>query len=164
MVFNGVLTWMRFVPAVAAVATLVGSVWYAHSVGRSSGAAEVQARWTQEQLLTAQATAKLLAEARAKESELNDKITQLNLRARNETNRIRAEHDALVDSLRNRPEARAGDPGVPEGARAGVGCTGAGLSQPDALFLGRLAADAARTQAALDQCVGQYEAVKKAQP
>lgn len=163
MVFNGVLGWkLKAVAATVTLTLLAIGAWRIYSAGRSSGMAEVQAQWVQEQLLTAQATSKMLSEARQKEHALTAQIETLNRKARNEANRIRAEHDALIDSLRDRPEPRA-DAGVPEGARAGVGCTGAGLSRPDAGFLVGLAADAARTQAALQQCVSAYNAVSGVQ-
>jgi hypothetical protein len=149
----------RLIALTTALLGFVGCVWYAHSTGHRAGAREVQARWTQEQLLTAQATAKMLAEARQKEQALQDQIHTIRQRAKNEATRIAADHAAVVDSLRNRPDARAPS-GVPEGAVAGVGCTGAGLSFRDAEFLAGLAADAARTQAALKQCVDAYEAVR----
>jgi hypothetical protein len=78
-----------------------------------------------------------------------------------EVKRVVREYSALVDGLRDRPEARAGDGGVPEGAVAGAGCTGQGLSRPDATFLAGFAADAARTQAALDACRTAYDSLNR---
>ena len=142
-------------PLVAPIAiaiSLAGCVWYAHSSGQRYGMASTQARWDAEKVRTLEAQGEQIILAQQRETELTAQMTQLTKANRNEKARIAAAHADLVDSLRQRPEARASAGGVPEGAAAGVGCTGAGLARPDAGFLGRYAADAARLQAGFDTC------------
>ena len=59
-------------------------------------------------------------------------------------------------------EAVNGNATVSEVTITNCVCTGAGLSRGDAEFLARYAADAARTREALDQCVRQYDEVRRA--
>ena len=145
--------------ATAFIMSVAGTAWYAYSSGKQSGMSETQTRWDAEVAAMALAQAAELERAMAKTAELQAQVEQITRSHRNEVNRIRREHSALVDSLRDRPEARAGDGGVPEGSAAGVGCTGAGLARPDAAFLAGFAADAARTQAALQACQRAYNEV-----
>jgi hypothetical protein len=100
--------------------------------------------------------------ARQTEQALQKLVDQLRGAHQNEVNRIVSRYNADLERLRNRPEARSESPsGLPEGAASGVGCTGAGLSKPDAEFLSWYSASAARTQAALDACVHAYEQVRE---
>jgi hypothetical protein len=145
--------------AVVAATCFVG--WLLYVEGKQAGRAEVQQKWDARTAVIQQAHIKELTKARQTEQTLQDALTQQKQEHRNEVRRITRKHAALVDSLRDRPEARAGDSGVPQGAAAGVGCTGAGLSRPDAGFLIGFAADAARTQAALEQCRAQYAEVER---
>jgi hypothetical protein len=120
----------------------------------------VQTLWTAEMQATIQAHAQEMAKARQTEQALQDKINQLTKEHRDETRRIAARHAAIVDGLRNRPETRACASGVPEGASAGIGCTGAGLSRFDSEFLVWVASEADRTQAALRVCLQAYDSVR----
>ncbi len=122
---------------------------------------EVQTLWDSERLAVAQAQAEERMKARQREQSLQDLAAKLRLEKRREADRLAREYVADLERLRDRPDTRAGAGGVPEGAAAGVGCTGAGLSRGDAAFLVGLAADAARTQAALDQCRAQYAEVER---
>ena len=142
-------------PLVAPIAiaiSLAGCVWYAHSSGQQSGMATIQARWDAEKVRTLEAQGEQILIAQIREGELTAQMDKLKRTHRDQTTRIAAAHADLVDSLRQRPEARASAGGVPEGAAAGVGCTGAGLARPDAGFLGRYAADAAELQAGFNVC------------
>jgi hypothetical protein len=121
----------------------------------------VKQQWDAERAATAQAQAEEMMKARQREKALTEALDKQRKERRREIDRITAEYRRTLDSLRYRPETRAGAGGVPEGAAAGVGCTGAGLSGPDAAFLAGYAADAARTQAALQQCVAQYNQVRE---
>jgi TolA-binding protein len=105
---------------------------------------------------------KELVRAQEREIALKAVASRLQQENRDENRRIAALYQRELDGLRNRPEARAGADtgGVPEGAAAGAGCTGAGLARPDAAFLAGYAADAARLQAALDHCEARYNALR----
>ena len=109
----------------------------------------------------AQAQAAEVNAARIREQELQAQITAQQRNHRNEVARINARHAAALDGLRDRPE-RPDSGGVSEGADSGIGCTGAGLARGDASFLAGFAADAARTQAALDACIVAYDEVRRA--
>ena len=145
---------------VTALAIGLGAVAL-YRTGYAKGAAEVQQQWDAEKAATAAAQAEETMKARQREKALIELTERLRKEHRREVDRIVAERNRLVGELRNRPEARAGAGGVPEGAAAGVGCTGEGLSRRDGEFLAGLAADAARTQAALQQCVAQYNQVRE---
>lgn len=148
------------VTVLAAFAMLLAvTAWYAGHRGELRGMANIQSQWDAEVAQMAEAQAEELSKALATTAALQAQIDQLRRSHRHEIARINARHAALVDSLRDRPEARAGDGGVPEGAAVGVGCTGEGLSAGDAAFLIRLAADAALTQSALQACQQAYNEV-----
>lgn len=144
----------------ATLISLAGCAWYAYSSGKQYGMLQVQAKWDAEKLTIAQAHAAEMAKARQRESALQDLATKLKRERTNETKRLASQYAADLERLRDRPEARAGAGGVPEGAAAGVGCTGAGLALGDAGFLTGYAHDAARLQAAVEQCKAQYEALR----
>lgn len=131
----------------------------AYRHGYSVGATKVTAQWNEERAVLNQKIAEESQRAIETERKLRAQIDANRRSYEREKSRIVANYTAAIDSLRNRPEARAGDTGVPEGAAAGVGCTGAGLSRDDAEFLVGYAAEAARVQLALDACVAQYNRV-----
>lgn len=147
---------LALVVAMALACAGVG-VW-SYRTGHERGAAAVKQQWDAERAATAQAQAEEMMKARQREKALTEALDKQRLERRREIDRITAEYRRTLDSLRERPD-RPSDGGVPEGAAAGVGCTGAGLAGPDAAFLAGYAADAARTQAALQQCVAQYNEV-----
>lgn len=144
----------------ATLISLAGCAWYAYSSGKQSGMLQIQAQWDSERLTIAKAHDAEMQKARQRESALQDLATKLKKERANETKRLAAEYAADLDRLRDRPEARAGASGVPEGANAGVGCTGAGLSRPDSEFLVWLGSEAARTQSTLNACLAAYEGVR----
>ena len=152
---RAVIPWTLIRPLAAPIAIsilAVGGAWYAHISGVRSGTQATQAKWDKAKLATLEAQGEQILLAQIREGELTSQMDQLKKANRNEKARIAADHAALVDSLRDRPEARASAGGVPEGATAGVGCTGAGLSRLDAQFLIGLAADAAELQAGFSTC------------
>jgi len=141
---------------------LVGSVVYAYNSGRQSGMQEVQTLWDLERAQQIAAQAEEQMKARQTEQALQALIDKQRKAHENEVNRIVREYTALNDSLRNRPEARAGSTGVPTGSDVGTtGCTGAGLARPDSEFLAGAFADAARTQAALNTCIAAYNQARR---
>jgi hypothetical protein len=142
----------RLIAPIALIAALAGCAWYAHSSGKQSGMATTQAAWDKAKLLTLEAQGEQIILAQIREGELTAQMDKLKRTHRETQTRIAADHAALVDGLRNRPEARASAGGVPEGAAVGVGCTGAGLARPDAAFLAGYGADAAQLQAGFDTC------------
>jgi len=77
-----------------------------------------------------------------------------------ETQIVNRRYNALIDSLRDRPEARQDS--VPASTDNAVGCTGEGLARPDAEFLAGYAADAARLQAQYNACREAYEVIQNA--
>ena len=122
----------------------------------------MQQEWDKEKATVAKAHLEELQRARQREAELQATIDKQTEEYKNDLANIATDYQRVVVWLRDRPAARAGAGGVPQGATVGVGCTGAGLSRGDAEFLAGYAADAARTRKALDQCVRQYEEVRQA--
>ena len=161
---RAVIPWTLIRPLAAPIAiaiSLAGSAWFAHSSGQRSGMATTQAQWDAEKVRTLEAQGEQILIAQIRETELTAQMAQLTKANRNEKARIAAAHADLVDSLRQRPDARANAGGVPEGAAAGVGCTGAGLARSDGEFLARYAADAARLQAGFDACKAAHDSLRR---
>lgn len=161
---RAVIPWTLIRPLavpIAMIALASGAAWYAHSSGKQAGMQAVQARWDAAKVLTLEAQGEQILIAQIRETEMTAQMDKLKRTHRDQTNRIAAAHADIVDGLRQRPEARAGAGGVPEGAAAGVGCTGAGLSRIDAGFLIGLAADAAELQAGFDACKAAYDSLTR---
>lgn len=140
------------------VAAIAGGAGYWR--GHSAGQAKVQAAWDRERAQLAEEHAQAVAAARAKEQALQAQADQLREESNAKLKEVNARAAALADSLRKRPERTAQGSAVSGTTSTCVGATGATLARPDAEFLAGYAADAARLQAALDQCVRQYEAVR----
>lgn len=152
-----------FVAAGAAVVLSAGTAWVSYTKGRADGAARVQALWNAEQAAVTARHMTELAKARQQEQSLRDLADKLRKEKADEVRRMSRQHAADLERVRNRPEARAADSGgVPEGATAGVGCTGAGLARLDAELLTGYAHAAARLQLAYDECAVKYDAVRRA--
>ena len=145
------------VGAVIAVA-VAGSAGYIKGV--SHGKAEVRAAWDRERAQLAEEHAKAMAAAREKEQALQANADQLREESNAKLKEVNARAASLADSLRKRPERTAQSSAVPGATSACVGTTGATLARPDAEFLAGYAADAARLQAALDQCIKQYQSLR----
>lgn len=77
-----------------------------------------------------------------------------------EVAQINRNHAAVVDGLRKRPERPAVSSKVPSAPAACVGTTGAELARGDAEFLAGYSADAAKLEAALNQCEAAYNALR----
>ena len=150
------------VTATATVISLAGTALYSYKKGEAMGRRQVEIEWQEAARLQANAEAEEILKAQQRAEALQALLAKQRGEHRNEVNRIVREYAGLVDSLRQRPETRSqSDTGLPPGADVGVGCTGAGLSKRDAEFLAGLAADAARTQAALNSCERAYEEVRQ---
>jgi hypothetical protein len=148
--------------ALVALSACAGSAWYAYSKGKASGMQEVQTSWDSEKLTRAAAQAEEMMKAKQKQDALQALLSQQRKDHQREATRIANDYAAVLNSLHDRPEARGGgDAGVPDAAGTVSGCTGAGLSRPDAAFLAGIAADAARTQAALNACVSAYNQARQ---
>lgn len=146
---------LAFVLAIGAAA---GGGYYK---GNSAGKAEVQAEWAKEKAEQYAAYAKAQEEARAREQEMQAAADKLRREKDAQIKDINARATALTNSLRNRQERPAETSTVSGAARSCGGASGAELAKGDGEFLARYAADAARLQAALDQCVKQYNAVRQ---
>lgn len=144
---------------VVALTLLAGTHWKAYTLGRD----RVSLQWSIERAKQAAEHAKTVDEYRDREQALQTRVDAFKRSSQNEINRITRERDALVVSLRNRPEARGDVCPAPfaEGAGPAVGATGAGLSRPDAEFLAGYAADAARANEALKICLDAYREVRR---
>jgi hypothetical protein len=144
-----------------AITTLVaGTAWYSFNRGSQYGMSVIQTQWDAEKLLVAQAQAEEQMKARQTEQALQATINRIRQEKTREATRLANDYAAVINSLHDRPKARADTTGVPEGAVAGVGCTGSGLARDDAEFLAGYARDAGRLQLALDICRKQYAEVK----
>jgi hypothetical protein len=156
--------WNLKLFGLATITTLTlaaGSAWYGYSSGRQSGMSQIQSQWDAERAATLAAQAEEQMKARQTEQALRALVDQQKQEHRREVNRIVSRYNADIDSLRNRPEARAGASGVPDSPDSGTGCTGLGLSKPDSEFLVWVGGEAARTQAALRACQAAYDQVRE---
>jgi hypothetical protein len=147
------------VGAVIAVAVAGGA---GYVKGSAHGKMVVQAEWDAERIRQQEAYAKAQAAAREKEQQLQAEADQL----REETSvKLQEANDraaSLSNRLRDRKERASSATGsVPGAAQSCSGASGAELARGDGEFLVRYAADAARLQAALDQCVKQYNVVRQ---
>lgn len=135
---------------------LLGFVYWK---GYNHGKNVIQNKWDADKVVQERAVQEAKEAARLREVELQDKVIVLMKEKNHAVKTADARYNALIDSLRNRPEERR-DP-VSESAGDVVGGTGAGLARPDAEFLAGYAADAAKLQAAYDACREAYEEVRK---
>ena len=140
-----------------AVGAAAGGGYYQ---GHEHGSAKVQQAWDKEKAEQYAAYAKGQEEARQKEQELQAAADKLRREKDAEIRNINARATALANSLRNRPERAAQNDPVSGAARSCSGASGKELARSDGEFLAGYAADAARLQAALDQCIKQYNAAK----
>lgn len=168
MIAGRVVPWRLIGYSLAAIA-IAGATYSGYRYIVRIGHAEMQPIIDKER---AERAAEQLAQSRADNAELKKALQvtkdlgnifdQLKKESQANEIRIRNLHAAALDSLRNRPEARAAtESGLPDPASTGkVGCTGAGLAKADAAFLAGYAADAARNADALTQCRAGYQAAK----
>ena len=144
--------------AVTVLACAAVGVW-SYRTGHASGRAEVQQKWDAERAAHARAVIAAIEERNRATAAMAARTEALKREYKRETDRIAADRDRLLASLRDRPASGAD---VPDGAASGAGCTGAGLARPDAEFLVGYAADAERLQSALATCQAAYDAVRAA--
>lgn len=161
MIWTSTMGRVFALAGVMALACAAVGVW-SYRTGHASGAAKVQASWDAERAAHARALIAAIEERDRATAAMAARTEALKREYKRETDRIAADRDRLLASLRERPERPAGGADLPEGSTAGVGCTGAGLSRDDAEFLVWYASEAARVQAALDVCVAAYKRVEEA--
>jgi hypothetical protein len=140
---------------------LAGSAWLAYAKGSKAGAQAVQSQWDAEKLAMTQAQAEELMKARQREQALQALADRIRKEKQREAIKLAADYAAVVDSLHDRAETRAGAGGVPEGAAAGVGCTGRGLAKLDAELLARYSYAAGQLQLAYDECRAKYTEIER---
>lgn len=143
---------------VLAVGAAAGGGYYK---GNSAGKAEVQADWAKEKAEQYAEYAKGQEAARAREQEMQQAADKLRREKDAQIRDINARATALTNSLRDRQERPSKDGSMSGTARSCSGASGAELAKGDGEFLAGYSADAARLQAALDQCVKQYNAVRQ---
>jgi alkanesulfonate monooxygenase SsuD/methylene tetrahydromethanopterin reductase-like flavin-dependent oxidoreductase (luciferase family) len=143
------------------VLAVLGAYGGGHYTGEKSGRAEVQQAWDKEKAEQYAAYAKGQEEARQREQEMQQAADKLRREKDAQIRDINARATALTNSLRDRQERPSKDGSVSGTARSCAGASGAELAKGDGEFLAGYSADAARLQAALDQCVKQYNAVRQ---
>jgi len=132
---------------------------FAYWKGYESGQKSIQEKWDA-YIVQQERQAQIRAEeARQIERGLQAQIDKIQKEKRSVSKIADSRYNALVNSLRQRPEEREPASGLSQGPGDVVGCTGEGLARPDAEFLAGYAADAERLQAAYNACRKAYEVV-----
>ena len=130
--------------------------------GYVAGKADVQQQWDQEKTKQYAEYAKAQDEARQREQEMQAAADRLRKDKDAQIKDINARHTGILNSLRDRSDrATTEASGLPNAANACAGSTGAELARGDAEFLAGYATDAARLEAAYEQCITQYDEVRK---
>jgi hypothetical protein len=133
-----------------------------HWQGDDAGQARVQAKWDKEKAKQMAEYAENMRLAREKEQALQVGANNLREEKDRELKKIADTNRILLGSLRNRPDRPTTESGAVSGAAGACsGATGAQLAKGDAEFLAGYSADAASLKAALDQCVKQYESLRR---
>ena len=129
--------------------------------GSEHGQAKIQNLWDKEKAAQYAEYAKAQEEARKKEQELQANADRLRQEKDREIKNLNARATALTNSLQHRPTRTSEAGSVSDTSKSCSGASGKELARGDAEFLVRYAAEAARLQADLNQCVRQYEALRK---
>lgn len=129
--------------------------------GSEHGKASVQAMWDKEKAAQYAEYAKAQEEARKKEQELQANADRLRQEKDREIKNLNARATALTNSLQHRPTRTSEAGSVSDSSKSCSGASGKELARGDAEFLTRFAYDAERLQADLNQCIRQYEALRK---
>ena len=150
---------------IAGITLLAATAWSVYSAGFQAGESKIQAKWDAEVSAMAEAQARELERAMAKTAELQTQVDQITRSHRNEINRIRREHSAIVDSLRDRPDS-SDRGGLPADTSAGVEsagwCTGARLYRDHAAAFAGESTLAAQLQSALITCLADRAEIERA--
>jgi hypothetical protein len=142
------------------VVAIVMAYGVGHWQGDDAGQAKVQAKWDQEKAKLAEEYASNVAKMREKEQAMTEASAVIMEKKNHELREINARATALSNSLRQRPE-RTESSNVSSAATSCSGASGKELARGDAEFLAGYSTDAARLQAALNQCLAQYEAIRR---
>jgi alkanesulfonate monooxygenase SsuD/methylene tetrahydromethanopterin reductase-like flavin-dependent oxidoreductase (luciferase family) len=129
--------------------------------GSEHGKSSVQAMWDKEKAAQYAEYAKAQEEARKKEQELQANADQLRQEKDREIKNLNARATALTNSLQHRPTRTSEAGSVSDTSKSCSGASGKELARGDAEFLVWYATEAARLQADLNQCIRQYEALRK---
>ena len=129
--------------------------------GSEHGQAKIQNLWDKEKAAQYAEYAKAQEEARKKEQELQANADRLRQEKDREIRDLNARATALTNSLQHRPTRTSEAGSVSDPSKSCSGASGKELARGDAEFLVRYASEAARLQADLNQCVRQYEALRK---
>ena len=129
--------------------------------GSEHGKASVQAMWDKEKAAQYAEYAKAQEEARKKEQELQANADKLRQEKDREIRDLNARATALNNSLQHRPTRTSEAGSLPNSSKSCSGASGKELARGDAEFLVWYATEAARIQADLNQCIRQYEALRK---
>lgn len=148
-----------FFAALALVAIAAGVKLY--STGKADGVSETTNLWQAEKTEMLSVANQQLEEALNKQQQLQKQLSINAQENKRELKNITTRYNVIIDSLRQRPTERSSEATITDNTGVSVGCTGAGLARGDAEFLAGYAADAAKTQSALDQCVKSYDDVAK---
>ena len=132
-----------------------------HWQGDTAGQAKVQQQWDKEKAKQMAEYAENMRLAREKEQALQQGADNLRQEKDRELKKVADTNRLLLNSLRDRPERPTQGSTVSSTTSACSGATGAQLARGDGEFLAGYAADAARLKAALDQCVKQYETLRR---
>jgi hypothetical protein len=133
-----------------------------HWQGDDAGQAKVQAKWDKEKAKQMAEYAENMRLAREKEQALQQGADHLREEKDREIRNINARATALANSLRDRPDRPTTEGSAVSGSSGACSAaTGAQLAKGDAEFLAGYSADAASLKAALDQCVKQYESLRR---
>jgi hypothetical protein len=151
----GLLT-NRWVLGGLAGLVMLGFVYFK---GINHGKEVVQQKWDAEKVVLEREAQQLKDQARETERSMQKEVNRIQKEKQDAVKAANSKYRTLVDSLRNRPEARATD-AMPSSTGDVVGCTGAQLARPDAEFLAGYAADAERLQAAYNSCRQAYEVIQ----
>lgn len=139
-------------PRLWIAAAIVAVLAFTHVFTYRAGKSVVRLEW-------ADADREISRNNRKLERNLVDSAVAQRRTTDEKVSRIAAERDRAVDELRMRPERTVESPTT---AATCTGQTGQSLARGDAEFLVRYSADAARLQAAVEQCEAQYESARKA--
>jgi len=129
--------------------------------GSEHGKSSVQAMWDKEKAAQYAEYAKAQEEARKKEQELQANADRLRQEKDREIKNLNARATALTNSLQQRPTRTSEAGSMSDTSKSCSGASGKELARGDAEFLVRYASEAARLQADLNQCIRQYEALRK---
>lgn len=143
----------------AALAAVVFSV-AAFAVGYDYGRRTTKLVCEEECAVMTQKALEAVQQAREKEAKLVIEMEAQRREYEKKVRSISSQLDRILAGVRGRPDRPDGTT-VSESTTTNCVCTGAQLARRDAEFLARYAADAARTREALDQCVRQYDEVRR---